>query len=393
MNELMKQIIYVCLLFSVLYIPQGFAQESDDFDEKIEKFKDLFTVYPNKKSVEKDSTLYPSKLIMAPIVGYAPETSMSFGVGAKYLFKFKGSGDETRTSNMPMTIQYTLNNQFILFSGFEMFTNQEKWVIIGNFAFKNFPRLFYGFGRDAALEAEEEFDSFQFRFEPRVLKQMFVKHLFVGGGIRYNSIFNVTTKDGGILNSSQFSGHNGSVSTGVELGILYDSRDNILNASKGLFVELTHGFYGKVLGGTNRFQLSRFDVRYFFKPFKKLTDIIGIHAMGRFTFQDVPFSELSLFGSSEILRGYIEGRYVDRHIIATQVEYRKHLFGRLGMVAFAGVGDVANKVENFKFKNLRPSFGLGLRFLLDKEERLNARLDFGIGKNSSNPYLGISEAF
>jgi len=370
-----------------------FAQESSDFDHKFENFKDLFTIYPNQKSVKKDSTLYPSKLIMAPIVGFSPETNLSMGIGAKYLFKFKGSGEETRTSNMPMTIQYTLKNQFILFSGFEIFTNKEKWVMIGNFAFKNFPRLFYGFGRNSTLENEEEYDSFQLRFEPRLLKQMFMKHLFVGGGIRYNHIFGSQIKDNGILSNTKPSGYKGSTSTGVELGILYDSRDNILNARSGLFVELTHGFYGKALGGTQNFQLSRFDIRYFFKPFKKSDGIIGLHAIGRFTFNDVPFSELSLFGSEEILRGYIEGRYIDNHIIAAQAEYRKHLFGRLGMAVFAGFGDVANKPSNFRFKNLRPSVGVGLRFLLDKEEQLNARFDFGVGQQSSNPYLGISEAF
>lgn len=384
-----KLSIFICLLSSIL----SFAQEEKSLDEDFERFKELLTIHPNKKSVEKDSTLYPSKLIMAPIIGYSPETNFSAGIGAKYLFKFKGSGDETRTSNMPITVQYTLKNQFILFSGFEIFTNQEEWVITGNFAFKNFPRLFYGFGRESSEENEEEFAYHQFRFEPIVLKQAFVKHLFLGGGVRYNHIFDVDIEEGGILDTNRVSGYNGSTSSGAEFAILYDSRDNILNAESGMYIELTHGFYGKVLGGTQKFELSRFDFRYFFKPFKNLDDVVGIQAMGRFTSGDIPFSELSLFGSEEILRGYIEGRYVDKHIMAAQVEYRKHLLGRLGMVAFAGFGDTTNHIDQFKLKNLRPSVGLGLRFLLDKEENLNIRLDWGFGEDSNTPYLNIAEAF
>lgn len=380
-------------LFCFFLSMSFYSQEKKKLDEDFEKFKEFFTIYPNKKSVEKDSTLYPSKLIMAPIIGYAPETNFSLGVGAKYLFKFKGSGDETRTSNMPITVQYTLKNQFILYSGFEVFTNQEKWVITGNFAFKNFPRLFYGFGRNTLEENEEKLSFHQFRFEPIILKQLFLNHLFIGGGIRFNHIFDVKIQEDGILDNSKHSGYLGSSSNGVQVAMMYDSRDNILNAESGLYVMLTHGFYDKVLGGTQKFQLSRFDVRYFFKPFKNLDDVIGFQAMGRFTYQDVPFSELSLFGSEEILRGYIEGRYIDKHIMATQVEYRKNLYGRLGMVAFAGIGDTTNKVNQFKLKNLRPTYGLGLRFLLDREERLNARLDWGFGKDTDNLYLNIAESF
>ena len=107
--------------------------------QNIDKLKEFFTFYPNKKAVEKDSTLYLQKFIAAPVMSYAPETNFAFGTGAKYLFKFSGSGEETRVSNMPMTLQYTLNNQFFLYSGFEVFTNQEEWVIEGNLLFQNYP--------------------------------------------------------------------------------------------------------------------------------------------------------------------------------------------------------------------------------------------------------------
>ena len=84
---------------------------------------------------------------------------------------------------------------------------------------------------------------------------------------------------------------------------------------------------------------------------------------------------------------------MDRHLLAAQMEYRKTLIGRLGAVAFIGFGDVANSIHDFKFKNLRVSAGLGLRFLLEKRERLNIRLDWGFGEDTNNYYLNIAEAF
>jgi len=386
-----KPLLQSILVITFLFISKiTFAQ---GVDSEFENFKEFFTLYPNKKEATQDSTLYKSKLILAPIISFAPETSLGIGVGAKHLFKFKGSGDETRTSNMPMTLQYTLKNQFIVYSGFEVFTNQEKWVIEGNFRFENFPRLFFGLGRDSVDSKEEIYGSYQLLFEPIFLKQMFLKHLFIGGGIRYNHIFNTEFEENGLLKKISPIGFEGSTSAGVEFAMLYDSRDNILNARHGLYLEFTHGFYGKALGGKQEFQLTRFDLRYFLQPFKNLDDVIGFNILGKASHKDVPFSELALFGGNEILRGYIEGRYVDRNIIAGQIEYRKNLKGRLGMVAFIGGGDVASRMENFNIGNIRPNFGAGLRFLLDKEERLNVRLDWGFGEDTNNVYLNIAESF
>lgn len=362
--------------------------------QNLEKLAELITFYPNKKAVEKDSTLYLQKFIAAPVVTYSPETSLAFGTGAKYLFKFNGSGEETRASNIPMSIRYTLNNQFIFYSGFEVFTNQEEWVIEGNLLFQNYPRLFFGLGRDSMKENELEYNYYQFLVEPIFLKQLFARYLFIGAGLRYNTIFDVEYQNESNIIPDQITGFDGSTSSGIEAAVLYDSRNNILNAESGWYVEATYGLYGELLGGTHEFQLTRFDIRHFLGLSGGGQDILGFQLLGRFSSGDVPFNELALLGGNEIMRGYREGRYVDRHLIAGQMEYRKS-FGdsRWGAVAFLGGGDVSNSISGFKFKNLRPNYGAGIRFKLDKTENLNLRFDYGIGQDSNYFYFTIAEAF
>ncbi|EAY27876.1 BamA/TamA family outer membrane protein [Microscilla marina] len=389
----MKRLIFLPIL-SILFLSFTVsAQEELDKEEgTLKKFVEIFTIHPNKKAAAADSSLYPSKIILAPIINYSPETSWGFGVGAKYLFKMRGSGDETRTSNMPLSAMYTLENQFILFSGFEIFTNREEWMIYGNFIYQDFPRLYYGIGRNTPTENEEHFNFNQVLFEPLLLKRIFTKHLFIGGGIRYNRVYNVKPKENGILDEQIFPGSSGATNIGLELAAVYDSRDNILNATKGWFMELTHGIYGKSLGGEHRFNLTRLDLKHYIKPFKN-DDVLAFQFKAHISHGDVPFNELALFGSQEIMRGYYEGRFIERHLLAAQVEYRKKLIGRLGGVVFIGFGDVANRFHDFSIKNLRFSAGLGLRFLLEKRERLNIRLDWGFGKKTNNYYLNIAEAF
>jgi len=362
--------------------------------QDIKKLKEFFTIYPNRKAVERDSTLYLQKFIAAPVVSYTPETNFGFGIGAKYLFKFNGSGDETRVSNMPITAQYTLNNQFFLFSGFEIFTNQEEWVIEGNLLFQNYPRIYYGLGSNSPEGAEEQYDYTQFLFEPIFLKQLFTRYLFMGGGVRYNKIFNVSFEEDGLVDQNRPDGFDGSTSFGVEVAALYDSRDVILNAQEGWYFEFTHGKYFKALGGTNEFNLTRIDVRHFLKLSETSNDVLAFQFVGRTVRDDQPFSEYSFFGSPEIMRGYQEGRFVDRDLLATQVEYRKR-FGdsRWGAVAFVGTGDVYNNIDEFRFENLKPNYGVGVRWMLDKTENLNIRLDWGFGQGTNNIYLGIAEAF
>ena len=387
------------LIFAIFTFLFVFSINSQEKEEKkgngIDNFVETFTFYPNKKKVEKDSSLYLSKIITAPIVSYSPETDFGFGIGAKYLFKFKGSGDETRTSNMPVSMLYTLNNQFFIYSGFEIFTNQEKWVISGNIIFQNYPRLYYGIGQNSPDTNEEIYDTYQFLIEPIILKQAFTRYLFLGGGFRYNTIYDTTVEEDGLLDTNMPSGFDGSTSTGVELALLYDSRDNILNASKGWYFEFTRGFYNTSLGGTHDFDLTRFDLRHYMKISQNNNDVLAFQAVGHFANGDVPLAELALFGNEQIMRGYIEGRYIEENLLAAQVEYRKTFKdSRFGFVAFVGAGDVFSKSTDLSLNDLKLNYGVGFRFMLDKKEKLNVRFDYGAGNESDgNFYVNIAEAF
>ena len=357
------------------------------------KILDFLTVHPNKKAVQKDSSIYPAKAIFTPVISFAPETNLSLGVGMKGLFKMKGSGDETRTSNLPLTVQYTIENKYLFFSGFEIFSPQERYVLTGNIRIQSFPSLFFGIGRDTPKSNEEAFDYSQILLEPIFLKKLFRRYLFFGGGIRFNRISKVEALPNGLLESSTQSGALGSTSSGLQLAMLYDSRDNILNASKGLFVSLTHGFYGSWIGSSHDFQLTKLDLRYFIQPLGNASSILGFHFFSQSSKGDTPLQELGQLGGQFIMRGYFEGRFTDRHLMASQIEWRQKLSHRWGAVAFIGVGDVASSLDGFDLSTLRTSYGVGLRFLVDEEENLNLRMDLGFGNEKANYYFKIAEAF
>jgi len=63
------------------------------------------------------------------------------------------------------------------------------------------------------------------------------------------------------------------------------------------------------------------------------------------------------------------------------------------MVAFAGISNVADKIGNLGFDNVKYSVGLGLRLCVVPKERTNIRLDYGLGKGTSGMYITAKEAF
>ncbi|MEO1653244.1 MAG: BamA/TamA family outer membrane protein [Bacteroidota bacterium] len=342
-----------------------------------------------------DPASYPAKLVMAPVVVFEPATSWGAGIGAKVLFKFAGSGEETRTSNLPISVLYTLNNQFIISSGYTIFFNQEKWYLTGNIEFSLFPQSYYGIGSTTREEEEEIFSFDRFLFEPILLKKVH-KKLFVGGGLRYNFISNTELEPEGSLIREMPTGFDGSTSAGLEFAMVWDNRDNVLNAQKGSFVEFKQGFYETWLGGSHRFRFNQLDARTYIRPWKSREDILAFNLFSRFAWGDVPVAELSVFGGAERGRGYREGRYRDFNTISAQMEYRWQAFDRVGFVFYGGIGDVFDEFNNINLNTLKYNTGLGLRLKIVKEENLNIRFDYGFGfgfEFDHNFYLGIAEAF
>lgn len=109
--------------------------------------------------------------------------------------------------------------------------------------------------------------------------------------------------------------------------------------------------------------------------------------------EHVPFFDQCSLGQSRDIRGYAVGRYQDRRMIVGQVEYRRELFWRIGAAGFFGVGEVARTFSEFNRKNIRPGGGVGVRFLLAKQNRINLRVDYAWGRGSSALYVSIGEAF
>ena len=85
---------------------------------------------------------------------------------------------------------------------------------------------------------------------------------------------------------------------------------------------------------------------------------------------------------------------MDKNLLTFQAEYRRNIFGDVGLVLFAGAGDVANHFDGFRPSEFKLGAGFGFRYTILPENKLNLRFDFGFGTygNSSMTFLP-GEAF
>ena len=173
------------------------------------------------------------------------------------------------------------------------------------------------------------------------------------------------------------------------LSFTYDSRDFMLNAERGWFVQLDQTFTPRFLGNDYCFSSTDLTVSTYRKVWKGAVLAGEIHS--GFNYGKPAWCNLNEVGSTKRMRGYYEGRYRDKNIIEGQIELRQHIKGRNGAVLWAGAAEVFPEFDAMRFDKILPNVGIGYRWEFKK--RINVRLDMGYGKNGLGFMFNINEAF
>jgi hypothetical protein len=160
----------------------------------------------------------------------------------------------------------------------------------------------------------------------------------------------------------------------------------------GMLLDFTSDFFSEGLGSKYSFQAYRFTFNKYGSLSKNQVLAYNLFVCG--TGGKPPFYGNCVYGTNNELRGYTAGRYLDRYMFATQLEYRLTLPWRFGVVGFGGIGEVVpGGSQAFRINNFLPSGGGGARFQLSKAYRVNLRADFARGKDTWTWTMGVGEAF
>lgn len=331
-----------------------------------------------------------SSFIPLPVIFYQPETGLGFGATAINYYRPTPGDTVSPPSSLSLVGIYTTKNQLILGVGSEMYLGQDRWRISSAVSYAKFPTKYWGIGNDTPDSAEED-------YTPKALTARIWPQKQVAPGWYAGLAINVIDRkvsdaaEGGQIESGLAPGVDDEQSLGLGLSLIRDSRDNTVYPRRGSYHKLLADLFADVWFADNGFSVYTVDLRRYFSVTR--THVLAVRGLGMATSGQPPFDQYPQLGGDSLLRGYYQGRYRDRSLLAFQTEYRLPLFGRFGAAGFVGVGQVAPDIGAFGLDRFWVGAGAGLRFLLAKREGLNIRADFALGEGSSGFYLSLGEAF
>ncbi len=383
----------LAIIASLLIIILSFSQVL--FSQELSK--DEKKALRKAKRKEKEAS---GKLMITPLAGpaYTPELGFTIAGGIMTSFKTNKSDSLIQRSSAPIMLGFTSTGAYFFQSKWTTFWLNDKLRIYSDLNYKNMPDNYWGVGYDDAYSAYKsdtttKYTRSWFQFNPKILWQ-FKEHLFIGPAINLNYTKGEDACPA-VANDPTYAKYNPyPFNSGLGVVFQYDSRDIPVNAWKGTFVEVSATFFGSYLGGQNSYQVYDFDLRKYFK-IKKPGHTIALQLRGRFGYNNMPYGEMSQLGTPFDLRGYTWGRYRDNSMLFGIAEYR-HMFYKSsgevsphGAMIWTGAGAIGTTAKDFQ--NWLPNFGIGYR--LTVQPRMNLRLDYGFGRETSGFYFNFNEAF
>lgn len=198
------------------------------------------------------------------------------------------------------------------------------------------------------------------------------------------------------------SGIDGAAILGHRLLFNYDTRDNIKTPTAGVlatgYAELAQDF-----------QRASADDPVFFKygvdfrallPNPSKRAILVIRGIVELTFGDgIPFYERSSLGGQNNLRGYGVDRFIDKHVVALNIEERLHVFGlkmfnvktEFEIAPFLDMGRTYNDFKFRQFNEYEITPGIGFRGIV--RPNLVGRVDWGLSKEGGAVFAGLDYPF
>jgi outer membrane protein assembly factor BamA len=378
MNKSIILIYRVFLIFFFIFWSNlGFTQNNQDAIDSL--------VIQNDSIKAKRITLNAY-----PYAFYTPETQAALGAGGILLFYTQDS-ESLRPSKIGFGAQYTSNKQYKFSLNSSIYFNDNKLVVKVPVSFGYSFDKFWGIGNNTPENGSEGYfrEDFKVQLQVQVPPLLFFADR-TGFILEYSNTKIVDNKDNLFLNNQTINGYNAGELFGVGFNFVWDGRDNLFYPTSGHFQSMKFIVYPEPSDYV--FTSVEIDVRYYKKLSKN--QVLATNFYFNSVSSDAPFYKLPALGGQNRMRGYFQGRYRDKNYMTLQTEYRQFFSKKFGFVAFAGIGDVSSEVTDLKLNSLKYSLGGGLRYLFNKKENVNLRMDFGIGKDGNTGiYFGIEEAF
>jgi outer membrane protein assembly factor BamA len=399
-------------------------QQPDSMNHKIGfRQEDISDWLLQKRITKKKKAPKQSYLLIIPFIASNPAAGVIFGGGLNYAFK--ANKQDTRVSAISSNASYSTKGLLNLNVKSNLFIDHERLFLNGDWRYMINNETTYGLG-SAKTSSEmtgiggiptstdslgQQLKYNQVRFHETVSREVF-KNFYAGIGFHYDYFYGI--KDGSLDAGDTVNSHHYQYSiehgfnyqkytvSGLSLNLLYDSRDNQVNAYKGYFANVNFRVNSTGLGSSENSTILLTEFRAFYSLGKSLNkQVLAFWLYGNFvTSGNMPYLLLPAVGYDQRQRtgrGYTFGRFRGENMIYGETEYRfpisRHT-GILGGVLFLNATTTSDKETSLGlFEYIRPAGGVGLRIMMDKVTRTRLEVDGARANKTTSFYLGAQETY
>jgi len=336
--------------------------------------------------LQKLAKSWPEDLVIAPIPAYSPQLGWNLTLGGAYFLNSRKENSDVPPSLIGGFAMAAENGSHAYGAGTYLHLLDDKFRIKAGAAHVDIRYRFYGIGNEIDfldIDILQEGPAYFVTGSWNVWKK-----LYVGLGYRRGSVD--TRLRFALPESSAFdptlSLDLGAFSIPIEI----DSRDHEQFPRNGWHISGQTVLYRESAGSYFEAETYKLSINRYF-PMRD-ADVLATRLVLKSADEDVPFFLLSSFGGKTDLRGYPSGRYRDETMYALQTEYRWHFSDRWVFTGFAGVGEVAESFSKMG-RNFLPAVGIGARFVLSEKHKIGLSFDVATGKDGTEVYFGVGEAF
>ncbi|MGW8315503.1 MAG: BamA/TamA family outer membrane protein [Bacteroidales bacterium] len=429
---LLTRSLIISLILGVIYVPatgQEISTTVSGENDSICLQRDLKDVLMEAlHKTPKNKKEKSGSVLVVPIVGSNPAIGFMVGVGGQAAFKMPGCEDYSSFSG---SAQFTTKSQKIFMLKNNVYTRDNRFYLEGDWRFLVYSQSTYGLGTSAPEGGLVDYQynlfgvattqdslaqpmKFNFaRFHQSVSFNLY-KGLMAGIGYEFDYYFKIKDEKlriGPV--DTLFTSHlvynlltgfetERYLSSLINFHLVLDTRDNIMNAYRGVYARAAYKVGPKFLGNTRTGMALDFEWRSFHSLSRRNPrHLVSFWMMGNFTrkgdfpYMILPASAYDQRGRNS--RGYTQGRFRGPNLVYAEAEYRFPVTpcgGILGGVLFINATSTDNPLLGINlFDVVRPGVGTGLRVMIDKASRMNLAVDVGWGYKSFGFYLNVTETF
>lgn len=317
---------------------------------------------------------------------------------------YLGDRTDTYLSRVNFTPYTNFKKRFGLPIRSYIWLKENTWVIDGDIRLLKYPHEIWGLGKRHSHRDKINLDYTYFRFYQHALKRI-KGGLFMGIGYDLDIRSNIRSEsDRSLADFTDYpygtSRNGSSVSSGVSINLIFDTRANSINTWDGNYANLQFRVNPTSLGSTEDWKSLYVEVR----RYHRLTDNPNRQNMiaartffwtvfnSKAPYLDLPTLSWDPYNSSG--RGLPLSRYRGKSLYYLEGEYRRDITrnGLLGFTVFANATSVSGPQANI-FGNWNLGTGAGTRIKFNKNSGTNIAIDYGVSKGHRGFRLGLGEVF